>query len=72
MALLDLYTFLFGGIRFVYMCGLVVDRLTLWFWMSVFAYAYLRSFNVFLQLVLFYVLYVFVVVVTPRLPMRTL
>ena len=65
MALLDLYIFVFSGASFAYMCDLIVDWVRLCFWMRVFAYAYVSSFGVFVQLVLFCVLCVFVVVVTP-------
>jgi len=70
--LLDLYIFIFGGFGLLYMCGLVVDWVRLCFWGSVSTCVYVCRFSALVYFVLLCVLCIFVIVVTPRLPIRTL
>lgn len=46
MVLLDLYIVSFGGVSFVYMCGLIVDWVRLCFWGSVLGFVYVCRFSV--------------------------
>jgi len=72
VSLLHWFIYVVDGVSFVYMHAVVVDWARLCFLIIMLACVYVCSFSDFVYIVLFLLLCVFGVIVTHRLPMRTL